>query len=70
MNAYEGGYKVVNRDWNQSLPDIFGTMTEALNAQKAWDTMASIEQIVGHEVDIVWTPEYDNYVANVFVPKT
>ena len=65
MSKYDGTYKVVNRDWNQSLPELFDTFEEAFQAQQAWDTMATIEQIDGDSVDVVWTPDYDNFVSNV-----
>jgi len=67
MNAYEGSYKVVNKDWEQSLPEIFNSFEDALEAQQNWDTMASIEQINGESVDVVWQPDYEKYVANVFI---
>ena len=65
MSKYDGAYKVVNRDWNQSLPDFFNTFEEALQARDAWDTTASIEQIDGATVNVVWTPDYENFVSNV-----
>ncbi len=67
MNAYNGKYKVVNRDWNQSLPDIFDTFDLALKCQQEWDVMASIEQINGDSVEVVWTPDYEKFVSNVCV---
>ena len=65
MSQYDGTYKVVNRDWNQSLPQIFNTFVEALDAQQSWDTTASIEMIDGDSVEVVWQPDYDNFVSNV-----
>ena len=67
MSNYDGAYKVVNQDWQQSLPEFFNSFEDAFQAQQAWDTMASIEQINGESVDVVWSPDYENYVANVFV---
>jgi hypothetical protein len=66
MNAYQGTYKVTNKDWQQSLPQIFNTFAEALEAQQGWDTMASIEQINGESVDVVWQPDYEKFVSNVY----
>ncbi len=67
MNAYEGTYKVVNKDWGQSLPECFDTFTEAFDAQQDWDTMATIECINGDSVEVVWSPDYENFVTNVFI---
>jgi len=67
MNQYNGTYKVANRDWNQSLPQIFNTFNEALIAQQLWDETATIECIDGDTVEVVWAPEYELPVANVFV---
>jgi hypothetical protein len=68
MNAYTGGYKVVNKDWEQSLPEIFDTFAEALEAQQKWDTGATIEQIDGAFVNVVWTKDYEDYVCdNIFL---
>lgn len=67
MYQYDGTYKVTNRDWNQSLPQIFNTFKEALIAQQSWDTTASIEMIDGDSVEVVWAPDYEQHVANVFV---
>ncbi len=66
MNAYDGTYKVVNKDWEQSLPECFDNFQDALKAQQDWDTMASIEQINGESVDVVWTPDYEKFVSNVY----
>ena len=65
MNQYNGTYKVANRDWNQSLPQIFNTFKEALTAQQGWDTTASIECIDGDSVEVVWAPDYENFMSNV-----
>ena len=68
MNAYDGGYKVVNKDWEQSLPEIFDTFAEAFEAQQKWDTNASIEQIDGDTVFTVWERTYEDFVCdNIFV---
>ena len=68
MNAYDGGYKVVNYDWEQSLPEIYNTFAEAFEAQQEWDEGASIEQINGDSVDVVWSPDYNDFVcSNIFV---
>jgi len=66
MNAYQGTYKVTNRDWNQSLPELFDTFEEAFDAQQGWDKMATIEQIDGDSVNVVWEPYYENFVCNVY----
>ena len=66
MNAYDGKYKVVNRDWNQSLPELFDTFEKAMVAQEKWDDGAEIEQINGDSVDVVWTPDYNKFVSNVY----
>jgi hypothetical protein len=67
MYPYNGTYKVTNRDWNQSLPEIFNTFVEALEAQQDWDTMASIECIDGDTVEVVWSKDYETPVSNIFV---
>lgn len=67
MKQYDGAYKVLNRDWNQSLPELFNTFVEAFQAQQSWDTTASIECINGDSVEVVWSPDYENFVENVFV---
>ena len=67
MNNYNGTFKVVNRDWQQCLPEIFSTFAEAFKAQQEWDTKAVIEEIDGATVNVVWSPDYEAYVANVFV---
>ena len=66
MSNYDGAYKVVNRDWNQSLPELFNSFEEAFQAMKAWDKDASIEQINGASVDVVWTKDYNDFVSNVY----
>lgn len=66
MSNYEGTYKVVHKEWNQSLPELFGTFQEALNAQQVWDKTAVIEQVLGDAVDVVWQPDYENFVSNVY----
>lgn len=66
MNTYEGTYKVVGRGNTQSLPEIFETFQEALDAQTKWDNLATIEQIVGDSVEVVWIPNYELYVSNVY----
>jgi len=66
MKNYEGVYKVVHKEWNQSLPQLFETFQEAFNAQQKWDTTASIEQMIGDTVDVVWQPDYENFVSNVY----
>ena len=66
MNAYEGKYKVVNKDWHQSLPELFDSFQQALDALNKWDRTASIEQINGESVDIVWQPEYALFQTNLF----
>lgn len=53
-------YKVVNHDWNQSLPDIFTTFEEAFEAQKSWDNQATIEFFTPDYVEIVWSPKWEN----------
>jgi hypothetical protein len=65
MNAYEGTYKVVNYEWHQSLPELFDTFSEALSALNKWDQGASIEQIIGDSVDVVWQPEFALFMSNV-----
>ncbi len=65
MSNYEGTYKVVNKDWNQSLPEIFDKFEDAFKAQQNWDKNATIEQIDGDFVDVVWEPEYESHVTNV-----
>lgn len=65
MNAYQGTYKVVNKDWQQSLPELFDTFEAALSALNKWDKGATIEQINGDSVDVVWQPEYALYMSNV-----
>jgi hypothetical protein len=67
MYPYNGTYKVTNRDWNQSLPEIFNTFVEALKAQQEWDTMATIECIDGDSVEVVWSTDYEQPVSNIFV---
>jgi len=67
MDNYKGTFKVVNKDWNQSLPEIFNSFGDALKAQQDWDDMALIEEIQGDSVEVVWTPHYELYVAGVFV---
>ena len=66
MNSYDGTYKVVNKDWRQSLPELFDTFQKALDAQQKWDTMASIDQINGESVEKVWSPDYEKFVSNVY----
>ena len=66
MGIYKGTYKVANKDWQQSLPEFFDTFEEALSAQQSWDTMASIEQINGDTAEVVWQPDYENFVSNVY----
>jgi hypothetical protein len=61
MNTYEGSYKVVNKDWHTSLPDFFSTFADALDAQQSWDKGASIEQINGDSVEVVWSPEFEAF---------
>ena len=55
-------YKVVNRDWNQSLPEIFDTFMDAFVAQQKWDKTAVIECHYPDDdsVDVVWEREYEN----------
>lgn len=65
MKYYEGKYKVVNKDWHQSLPDVFDTFDEAYEALNKWDKGASIEQICGDSVDVVWKPEFAAFVSNI-----
>lgn len=67
MSKYDGTFKVVNKDWNQSLPEIFNSFEDALKAQQNWDTKAVIEEINGESAEVVWSPDYENYVSNVFV---
>ena len=68
MNTFERQYKVTNKDWQQSLPDTFPTFALALAAQQEWDKKATIEQIHGDSVDVVWLPEYEDYVCdNIFL---
>jgi len=68
MNTYNGSYKVVNRDWQQSLPEIFPTFAEAFDAMEAWDKDATIEQIDGDSVEVVWSKDYNDFVcSNIFV---
>ena len=68
MNTYEGAYKVTNKDWEQSLPEFYPTFAQALAAQQEWDKKATIEQIVGDTVDVVWKPDYEDYVCdNIFL---
>lgn len=67
MNSAENHYKVTNRDWNQSLPETFPTFSEALAAQKLWDEGATIECFSGDSVEVVWSPDYEDFVSNVFV---
>jgi hypothetical protein len=69
MNAYDGAYKVSNKDWEQSLPEIFDTFGEAFDAAQAWDAEgATIEMIEGDSVEVVWSPDYNNFVCdNIFV---
>lgn len=63
MTKYEGVYKVTNPDWNQSLPELFDTFEKALRAQQGWDVKASIEQLNGVVAEVVWTPDYEDYVS-------
>lgn len=65
MSKYDGAYKVVHREWNQSLPEFFNSFEEAFQAQQAWDNTATIEQIDGETVNVVWTPDCENFVSNV-----
>jgi len=65
MNNYDGAYKVVNKEWHQSLPQFFDTFEEALLALNKWDKGACIEQIVGDSVDVVWEPKYVLFISNV-----
>lgn len=67
MNAYDGTYKVVNKDWGQSLPEFFETFQKAFDAQKKWDTMATIEQVNGDSVEVVWSPDYEKIVIGTLV---
>ena len=65
MNS-ENYYKVVNRDWNQSLPETFSTFKAAFAAQQSWDTDATIECFNGDSVEVVWTKDYNDFVSNVY----
>lgn len=65
MDQYNGAYKVVNRDWCQSLPEIFDTFEKAFQSQQNWDKDATIEQINGESVDVVWQRDYNDFVSNV-----
>lgn len=68
MKYTENHYKVVNRAWNQSLPETFATMQDALDAQKAWDEYAHIECHNGGSVEVVYNPSWGGYVTkNPFV---
>jgi len=67
MNSYNGSYKVLNTEWNQSLPELFETFQEALDAQQKWDRRAIITQIDGDSVDVVWEPYYETFLSNVCV---
>lgn len=66
MNTYEGTYKVIGRDQNQSLPEIFETFQEALDAQTKWDNLATIEQYIGDTVEVVWEPRNELFVSNIY----
>lgn len=68
-DTYYGSYfKVTNRDSNQSLPEVFNTFTDAFTAQQKWDRGAVIEDHCGESVEVVWTPDYENYMCNnIFV---
>ena len=50
MKKYNGTYKVVHNEWNQSLPEIYTSFQAAFDAQQKWDTTASIMQIDGEAV--------------------
>jgi hypothetical protein len=68
MNAFDGQYRVTNKDWQQSLPDYYPTFVLALAAQQEWDTKAIIEQFDGDTVNVVWLPEYEDVVCdNIFL---
>ncbi|KFZ25563.1 MAG: hypothetical protein KQ78_02251 [Candidatus Izimaplasma bacterium HR2] len=66
MNDYEATYKVVHPNWNQSLPDIFDTFEDAFEAQQKWDKTATIEQINGDSVNVIWEPYYETFVTNIY----
>ena len=66
MNSYDGTYKVTHPQWNQSLPEIFETFQEALDAQQDWDKTAIIEQMDGGSVNVVWEPFYETFVTNIY----
>lgn len=61
MKAELNHYKVVNRDWNQSLPQTFTTFEGAFKAQQDWDKNATIECITSDSVEVVWSPDYENF---------
>ena len=63
MNAEKNHYKVTNRDWHDSLPQTFATFEEAFDAQQKWDEDAVIECITSDSVEVVWTPDYENFAS-------
>lgn len=52
-------YKVINKETNMSLPDIFDTFMEAYKARMGWTKDAVIECYHGEEVEEVWNIEYE-----------
>jgi hypothetical protein len=58
MKATELHYKVVNRDWNQSLEPVFSTFQAAWDALNKWDKDASIECISDEGVEVVWSRDF------------
>lgn len=52
-------YKVVNRDWDQSLPESFGDFNSAMNARKEWDSQSVIECHSSDGVEVVYDPIWE-----------
>ena len=52
-------YKIINDDWNQALPNIFATFTEAFKYYNTHtDKQANIYYITEEENTKVWDPRW------------
>lgn len=64
-------YKVVNREANQSLTDVYATFMEAFRAQQAWDRFAVVEchDSESDSVEVVWERDYEHisYIENIYL---
>lgn len=58
-------YKVVNKDNNTSIPNIFINFIDAFKAAEKWSDRAVVECYHGEFVEEVWSPEYNEYNCEV-----